>query len=99
MILLVALLLFPNAAAAQSFSDVTVETLVRDAHYAEGPVWSPDGFLLFSDTVTDQIKKLTPGKGVSDYANLPGGAAGTTYDEEWRLYICEFHGRRVTRTS
>jgi gluconolactonase len=99
MILLVALFLFEGAAAAQSFSDVTVETLVRDAHYAEGPVWSPEGFLLFSDTVTDQIKKLTPGRGVSDYASLPGGAAGNAYDEEGRLYICEFHARRVTRTS
>jgi gluconolactonase len=84
---------------AQNFSDVTVETLVRDARYAEGPVWSPEGFLLFSDTVTDQIKKFTPGKGVSDYLSVPGGAAGSTYDEEGRLYVCEFHGRRVTRTA
>jgi gluconolactonase len=100
MIFLVALLIAcANAAAAQSFSDVTVETLVKDARYAEGPVWSLDGFLLFSDTVTDQIKKWTPGKGVSDYASLAGGAAGNAYDEEGRLYICEFHGRRVTRTS
>ncbi|HEY1754235.1 MAG TPA: SMP-30/gluconolactonase/LRE family protein [Bryobacteraceae bacterium] len=84
---------------AQSFSDVTVETVLRDAHYAEGPVWSPEGFLLFSDTVTDQIKKFTPGKGVSDYLSLPGGAAGNTYDDEGRLYVCEFHARRVTRTA
>src|SRR3984957_20741877 len=86
-------------ASAQGFSDVTVETLVRDAHYAEGPVWSTEGFLLFSDTVTDQIKKFTPGKGVSDYLSLPGGSAGNTYDDEGRLYICEFHARRVTRTA
>lgn len=85
--------------SAQSFSDVTVETLVRDARYAEGPVWSPEGFLLFSDTTTNQIKKWTPGRGLSDYASLPGGAAGSAYDEQGRLYICEFRGRRVTRTS
>src|SRR5580693_2350995 len=89
----------PGFSNAQSFSDVTVETLVRDAHFAEGPVWSPEGFLLFSDTVTDQIKKWTPGKGLSDYASRPGGAAGSAYDEEGRLYICEFHARRVTRTG
>ncbi len=76
-----------------------METLVRDARYAEGAVWSPEGFLLFSDTVTDQIKKWTPGKGLSDYLSLPGGAAGSAYDEEGRLYICEFHARRVTRTG
>src|ERR1700722_62273 len=86
-------------ASAQGFSDVTVETLVRDARYAEGPVWSPEGFLLFSDTVTDQIRKWTPGKGLSDYATRPGGAVGNAYDEEGRLYTCEFHERRVTRMA
>src|SRR5579863_8036318 len=91
--------LLASLAAAQSFSDLTVETLVRDARYAEGPVWSLEGFLLFSDTVTDQIKKWTPGKGVSDYASRPGGAGGNAYDEEGRLYTCEFHDRLVTRTS
>ncbi len=84
---------------AQSFSDVTVETVVKDVHYAEGPVWSLEGFLLFSDTVTDQIKKWTPGKGVSDFASRPGGAGGNAYDDEGRLYTCEFHERRVTRTG
>jgi gluconolactonase len=86
-------------ADAQSFSDLTVETLVRDAHYAEGPVWSKEGFLLFSDTVTDQIKKWIPGKGLSDYASRPGGASGNAYDDDGRLYTCEFHERRVTRTG
>lgn len=84
---------------AQSFSDVTVETLVRDAHFAEGPVWSPEGFLIFSDTVTDQLKKWMPGKGVSDYASRPGGAGGNAFDDEGRLYTAEFHERRVTRTA
>jgi gluconolactonase len=84
---------------AQSLADVTVETLIRDAHFAEGPVWSPEGFLLFSDTVTDQLKKWTPGKGVSDYASRPGGAGGNAFDDEGRLYTCEFHERRVTRTG
>jgi gluconolactonase len=92
-------LLLAGMAAAQSFSDITVETLLKDARYAEGPVWSLEGFLLFSDTVTDQIKKWTPGKGVSDFASRPGGAGGNAYDEEGRLYTCEFHERRVTRTS
>ncbi len=88
-----------GTARAQSFSDVTVETLVRDARYAQGPVWSLEGLLLFSDTVTDQLKKWTPGKGLSEYASRPGGAGGNAYDEEGRLYTCEFHERRVTRTS
>lgn len=86
-------------ACAQEFPNVTVETVVKDAHFAEGPVWSLDGFLLFSDTLTDKIKKWAPGKGVTDYASLAGGAAGNAYDDQGRLYTCEFRERRVTRTA
>lgn len=84
---------------AQEFPNVTVQTVLKDAHYAEGPVWSADEFLLFSDTVTDQIRKWTPGKGESDYASRAGGASGNAYDSDGRLYTCEFRERRVTRTG
>ena len=91
--------LFAGLVSAQEFPNVTVETVVKDAHYAEGPVWSPEGFLLFSDTPTDQIKKWAPGKGVTDFSSRAGGASGNTYDEQGRLYTCEFRERRVTRTA
>jgi gluconolactonase len=87
------------SASAQDFSDLRVETLARDIRYAEGPVWSLEGFLLFSDAVTDQIKKWTPGKGISDYTSRAGGAAGNAFDEQGRLYTCEFRERRVVRTA
>jgi gluconolactonase len=76
-----------------------VEKVVKDLHYAEGPVWSYDGFLLFSDTVVDQLRKLTPGAGDAVFAQRPGGAMGNAYDTDGRLYTCEFRERRVTRTS
>jgi gluconolactonase len=87
------------SALAQDFSNIRVETLARDLHYAEGPVWSLEGFLLFSDTVTDQIKKWTPGKGIADFDSRAGGANGNAYDEQGRLYTCEFRARRVVRAS
>lgn len=99
LLLLIAAATLPQVANAQEFPGVTVETVVKDAHFAEGPVWSPDGFLLFSDTVIDRIQKLTPGKGESEFASLPGGAAGMAYDDQGRLYVCEFRARRVTRTG
>lgn len=85
--------------SAQEFPNVAVETVVKDAHYAEGPVWSLEGFLLFSDTPRDQIRKWVPGKGESDYGRRAGGASGNAYDEDGRLYTCEFRERRVTRTA
>lgn len=96
---LLAALLVSAAAWAQEFPNVTVETVVKDAHYAEGPVWSLDGFLLFSDTTTDQIRQWTPGKAASQFSSRPGGAAGNAYDQDGRLYTCEFRERRVTRTA
>ncbi|HEY7338287.1 MAG TPA: SMP-30/gluconolactonase/LRE family protein [Bryobacteraceae bacterium] len=96
---LTVILLAGGAAFAQDFSDIRVETIARDVNHAEGPVWSLDGFLLFSDTVTDRIEKWAPGKGVSEFASRAGGANGNAYDEQGRLYTCEFRERRVTRTA
>jgi gluconolactonase len=91
-------LAFAAAAAAQSFTNLEVERVVKGLHYADGPVWSYDGFLLFSDTVVDQLRKLTPGSGDAVFAERAGGAMGNAYDTEGRLYTCEFRQRRVTRT-
>lgn len=76
-----------------------VELVARGMHYADGPVWSLEDFLLFSDTVTDRQHKYTPGKGVSESGSRPGGTAGNAYDEKGNLYTCEFRERRVTRTA
>lgn len=84
---------------AQEFTDIRVEKVAMGMHYADGPAWSPEGFLLFSDTVTDKLQKFTPGKGLTEFASRAGGAAGSAYDEQGRLYTCEFRERRVTRTA
>jgi len=83
----------------QDFTDIRIEKTVAGMRYTQGPVWSLEGFLLFSDTVTDKLHKFTPGKGVSEIASRAGGAAGNAYDEQGRLYTCEFRERRVTRTA
>ena len=92
-----ALLAATVAAPAQDFSDLRVEKVVTERRFAEGPVWSRDGFLLFSDTVLNKIQKFLPGKGASDFSDRPGGAIGNTYDVDGRLYTCEFRERRITR--
>jgi len=91
-------LLFAAAAFAQDFSHMEVQRVVKDLHFAEGPVWSYDGYLLFSDTVVDKLRKLTPGSGDTVFAERAGGAIGNAYDMEGRLYTCEFRERRITRT-
>lgn len=91
--------LIAAAAVAQDFSDIKVEKVANGLHFAEGPAWSPEGFLVFSDTVTNKLHKFVPGKGDSELASVPGGPNGNAYDSQGRLYTCEFRQRRVTRTS
>jgi gluconolactonase len=85
--------------SAQDFSQVRVEQIGEHYLYAEGPVWSPEGFLLFSDTVTNKLYKFIPGKPVAEFSVVPGGPIGNAIDAQGRLYTCEFRQRRVTRTS
>ena len=76
-----------------------LEKVATGLSHAEAPVWSLEGYLLFSDTVQDKVKKFVPGKGVEEVGSRPGGASGMTFDEQGRLYTCEPRDRRVTRLS
>ena len=92
-------MLVASLAAAQDFSHIQVERVVKNLHYADGPVWSWDGYLLFSDTPVDQLRKLTPGSGDEEIGTRAGGVMGNTYDTDARLYSCEPRLRRVIRTA
>ena len=97
--LLVAIPAWAQAPQAQAPQEYTVQVIATGMRFADGPVWSLEDFLLFSDTVTDKQHKYTPGRGVSEVGTRPGGAAGNAYDEKGNLYTCEFRERRVTRTA
>jgi gluconolactonase len=90
--------LFAARVFAQEFGHLEVQRVVANLHFAEGPVWSYDGFLLFSDTVVDKLFKVVPGSADEVFAERAGGAIGNAYDTEGRLYSCEFRQRRITRT-
>ena len=47
---LVLLLLLLPLLPAQDFSEIRFDQLVKNVGFAEGPAWSKDGFLIFSDT-------------------------------------------------
>jgi gluconolactonase len=93
------LALFAAYAGAQDFSNIKVEKIATDLAFAEGPAWSPEGFLLFSDTVTNKLYKFVGGKTASESGEVAGGPNGNAYDTQGRLYTCEFRQRRVTRTA
>jgi gluconolactonase len=87
------------ALCAQDFSDVKIEKVAAGLSFAEGPAWSHEGFVIFSDVPNNRIMKFVPGEGVSVYQEKTNGANGNAFDERGRLYTCESRTRRVIRTD
>jgi gluconolactonase len=86
-----------TALTAQDFSHIAVDRVAGGLHFAEGPLWSYDGYLLVSDSVVDKIHKLSAA-GDAVFSERAGGVMGNAFDVDGRLYTCEFRERRVTRT-
>jgi gluconolactonase len=94
-----AFLLLGPALSAQDFSDITVEKVEGGFRFTEGPVWSKEGFLLFSDVPNNRIRKWVPGQKTAVLRENSNGANGNTFDAQGRLYSCESKTRRVVRTD
>lgn len=90
--------------------DVKIEKLATGFQFIEGPVWHPDGYLLFSDPNTNVIYKYDePTGNVSVYITKSGysgfdigkigqpGSNGLAIDPEGRLVVCQHGNRRIIR--
>ncbi len=76
--------------------EAQVVKILSDYRFTEGPVWVPDGFLLFSDIPANTIYKYEPGLKPEIFLKPSGHSNGLTLDQQGRLLICE-HERRVIR--
>jgi gluconolactonase len=85
------------SAFAQSFDDLKIDRVASKYLYTDGPAWSPEGFLVFSDVPANNILRWVPGVPTIVFHEESGGAAGNTFDMQGRLYTCETHSRRVVR--
>ncbi|HVR75728.1 MAG TPA: SMP-30/gluconolactonase/LRE family protein [Planctomycetota bacterium] len=65
--------------------------------FTEGPAWSPEGYLLFSDIPNDRIVQLLPTGETADFLKPSGRANGLQFDQAGRLFICQGGERRVSR--
>jgi sugar lactone lactonase YvrE len=86
-----------------------IERVATGFAFTEGPVWTRDGALLFSDIPANAIVRVTPAgettvfrtpSGFDGTDARPGshvGSNGLTIDREGRLLIAEHGNRRVTR--
>jgi gluconolactonase len=86
---------------AETLSDIVAssepERLATGFEFTEGPLWHPDGYLLFVDIRRSQIFKLRPGGEPEIIRENSGESNGMTFDLQGRLVICEMINRQVTR--
>jgi gluconolactonase len=69
--------------------DAEVEQLGTGFTFTEGPLWHPDGYLLFSDMPGDVRRRWTEQEGVTEVANPSNKGNGMTWDLDGRLLVCE----------
>ncbi len=78
-----------------------VKQVAHGLKFTEGPVWHPDGYLLFSDIPANRIYSVEPdGRRKPEVFRDPSGNSnGLTFDRHGRLVACEHGNRRVSRTG
>jgi gluconolactonase len=94
-----AILLLAGSAAAQDFANIRIDKVATGYAFAEGPAWSPMGFLIFGDIPNNKLMQFAPGTPANVFRTDSNGAIGNRFDAQGRLYTCESHSRRVTRTD
>ena len=72
-----------------------VEVVATGFTFTEGPVWTADRVMLFTDIPNDVILRTDK----TEFRKPSGKANGLTLDERSRLVACEHWNRRVTRTE
>jgi gluconolactonase len=66
-----------------------VEQVATGFTFTEGPIWHPDGYLLFSDMPGDVRRKYTPGGRVEEAMRPAFKCNGMTLDANLDLLVCE----------
>lgn len=104
--------IYPYETSLENILPITtpVDKLANGFSFTEGPVWHPDGYLLFSDPNTNTIYRFNPANNnVTIYMTHSGyggadigqyhqpGSNGLAIDAEGRLLIDQHGNRRVVR--
>ncbi len=80
-------------------SSVKVEQLATGFTFTEGPVWHPDGYLLFSDMPMDVRRKWSEADGIVEVMKPANKCNGMTFDADLNLIVCEHWTSQVVRAT
>jgi len=75
------------------------ERIATGFNFTEGPVWHPEGYLLFSDVRANRIYQWTPDGTLEPFRSPSSYANGLSFDRQGRLIACEHRNRRISRTG
>lgn len=75
------------------------EKLFTGFQFTEGPVWLPEGYLLFSDIPASRIYKWSEKDGLEVWRDPSLKSNGLALDTQGRLVVCEQQNRRVIRIN
>lgn len=76
-----------------------LEILDTTFQFTEGPVWHPDGYLLFSDIPANRIIRWDEENGFADYLNPSNNTNGLTFDAGQQLVMCSHGARQVLQMN
>jgi gluconolactonase len=76
-----------------------VEKVAGDFQFLEGPIWTPQNTLIFSDIPADVLYELEANGEIKKFRVPSRHANGNTLDQQQRLITCEHGSRDVTRTN
>jgi gluconolactonase len=79
--------------------DVAFERIATGFLFTEGPLWHPDGYLLFSAIPGDELRRWSGCDGVASFRRPSNMANGLAWDRQGRLLACEHATSRLTRTE
>ena len=89
----------PNDFSKLVLPESRVEKVAGGFNFTEGPVWSKDGYLIFSDIPASIIRRVDIDGKVTVLNDKSGHSNGLTFDLDGRLIACEHGNRRVTRVE
>src|SRR4051812_49781610 len=102
---------WPAELEVEGALDATLERVAGGFEFTEGPVWAPEGALLFSSPNTNVIYRWHPEGRVEVFRTKSGysgvdisryhqpGSNGLAFDPQGRLTICQHGNRRVIRVE
>ncbi len=88
-----------NAGLSDLIESEDLTKVAGGFQFTEGPLWLPDGSILFQDNKAERTYRLDPDRSVHVLRDQTGAANGQTFGPDGSILFCEQNGRRVSRMT